>query len=76
MSKANVSEGWTYFTIYDAETVKNCVAKILAKRNSAMRNHLEAKHKNEYERYEKIKRVVLLISIFCSPLPDNVPKST
>ena len=55
MSKARVSEVWTYFTIYDAENVncKLCDKKYSRKgrTTSAMRNHLETKHKNEYDEF-------------------------
>ncbi|CAG5014291.1 unnamed protein product [Parnassius apollo] len=57
MSKAHISEFWTYFTICDAENVncKLCDKKYSRKgrTTSAMRNHLEAKYKNEYEELKK-----------------------
>ncbi|CAG4983764.1 unnamed protein product [Colias eurytheme] len=57
MSKARVSEVWTYFTIYDAENVncKLCDKKYSRKgrTTSAMRNHLETKHKNEYDELKR-----------------------
>ncbi|GBP70312.1 PiggyBac transposable element-derived protein 3 [Eumeta japonica] len=57
MSKAHISEVWIYFTICDAENVncKLCDKKYSRKgrTTSAMRNHLEAKHKNEYEELKK-----------------------
>lgn len=53
MNKSHISEVWTYFTICDAENVncKLCDKKYSRKgrTTSGMRNHLEAKHKNEYE---------------------------
>lgn len=57
MSKTHISEVWMYFTICDTENVncKLCDKKYSRKgrSTSAMRNHLEAKHKNEYEELKK-----------------------
>lgn len=52
MNKQYVSQVWNYFTIYDGENVQcNLCDKKYSRKGrttSAMRNHLEALHKNEY----------------------------
>lgn len=57
MSKRHSSEVWTYFIITDVENVicKLCDKKYSRKgrTTSAMRNHLEVKHKNEYDELKR-----------------------